>query len=108
MKKKKKKDRRSIRAFVLTFSMCMLSFGLVYGLSVAYINTSGAINKQQVEIIDLYQTSFENAELNVFGEKFNIKIKEKKSIPPMLYVLIPPDIRAIFFSMDYLSEQLDM
>ncbi len=109
MKKKTDKNRkRKVRAFVCTFSVCMLSFALILGLYTAYFNSNKAISGQQAELIGLYQTSFEEAEFTVLGKKYDIKLKEEKPIPMPLYVLVPPYIRIIFSGLECTSNAYNL
>ena len=102
---KTRNNKRSAIAFAFTLSICLLSFSLIYGLSVSYVNTSNAIRQQPIEIIEISQTSFENAELYVFGAKYNIKMKNEDPIPPVIYALIPFNIKTLFSCFEYIADE---
>ena len=103
--KKNRNKKRGIRIFAFTLSVCLLSFCLVCGLTVAYVNTNNAIQQQPIKVLEIDQTNFENAELYVFGQKYNIKMENEKPLSPIVYALLPFNIKLIFPCLEYFSDQ---
>ena len=109
IKIKNKNKKASVRAFTFTLAVCFLTAGFVYGLVTAYINTQNSMTNENVQVVELQRSSFDNADLFVLGKKYNIKLQQdKKDVSPIIYVLIPPQIRLLFGSFDATSKQLQI
>lgn len=93
--------KRQGKAFITTLVLVLSFFGMIYGFVTVYVNANNTISTNKIQAISINRTSFEKAELNLIGNKINIKIPQEIEVNPFICALVPKEIRLIWYAFNF-------